>query len=117
MSGSERGGVSVLALVVVVLAGMVLVGLGRSGAAAVRSARAETAADAAALAAADALASGRSPADARADAAAAAADDGAALRSCECTGRHAEVVVSVGDATGRSRAEIDLPCGPARGAC
>jgi hypothetical protein len=111
MTRSERGGVAVLGLVIVVLAGMVLVGLGRAGAAAARSARAETAADAAALAAAATLARGAEPADARTAAASAADDNGGTLVRCDCVDDHAEVIVAMGDARGRSRAEVDRCAG------
>jgi hypothetical protein len=104
---SERGGVAIFGLVLVVLAGLVLVGLGRAGAAAARSARAETAADAAALAAADRLARDGDPAAARAEAAAAAVENGGVLERCDCGADHAEVVVVIGDARGRARAEVD----------
>lgn len=106
----ERGAVAILALCIVVLAGLVLVGLGRAGAAAGRSARAETAADAAALAAALTLGRGGDPPAAQVAAVDAARDDGATLRSCDCADDHAEVVVAVGDAVGRARAEVDRAC-------
>ena len=32
------------------------------------------------------------------------------LRRCDCTGDHAEVVVRIGDAVGRARAELDRRC-------
>ena len=107
MNRSERGGVAIFGLVLVVLAGLVLIGLGQAGAAAARSARADTAADAAALAAADALARHEGPPAARAAAAAAAADNDGALERCDCAELHAEVSVRVGDARGRARAEVD----------
>jgi hypothetical protein len=107
MTRSERGGIAIFGLVLVVLAGFVLVGLGRAGAAAARSARADTAADAAALAAADAMARAEGPNVAREAAAAAALDNGGTLEHCDCVDEHAEVVVTVGDATGRARAEVD----------
>ena len=107
MRRSERGGIAIFGLVLVVLAGLVLVGLGRAGAAAARSARADTAADAAALAAADALARAEGPGAARAAATGAAADNGGVLERCDCGDDHAEVVVRVGDARGRARAEVD----------
>ena len=107
MSRSERGGVATFGLVLVVLTGLVLIGLGRAGAAAARSARADTAADAAALAAADALARREGTPAARAAAEEAAADNGGTLERCDCADAHAEVVVRVGDARGRARAEVD----------
>lgn len=111
MSGAdERGAVAILALCVVVLAGLVLVGLGRAGAVAGRSARAETAADSAALAAALSLGRGGDTPAAALAAASAALDNGATLVRCDCTGDHAEVVVTIGDAVGRARAELDRRC-------
>ena len=111
MKRSERGGVAVLALVAVVLAGMVVLGLGRAGATAVTAARADAAADAAALAAAEVLARSGTPPDARAAGVAVAAGNGAVLERCDCTGDHAEVVVVVGGVRGRARAEVDR-CAP-----
>ncbi len=75
-----------------------------------RPARAESAADAAALAAADALALGQGSARARDDALATAASNDARLVSCDCQGTDATVEV-----------EVDLPAfgmlgGTARGA-
>jgi hypothetical protein len=116
MTRSQRGGVAIFGLVVVVLAGLVLIALGRAGGAAVRSARAETAADAAALAAADALARHEGAPAARTAAAGAAADNGAVLERCDCADEHAEVVVVLGDARGRARAEVDR-CATFGGAC
>jgi hypothetical protein len=106
----ERGGVAVLALVVGALGGLVLVGVAHAGAAAGRSARADSAADAAALAAALTLARGGDAPAANLAAMVAAQDNGAALRRCDCTGAHAEVVVRVDDAVGRARAEVDRRC-------
>ena len=116
MRRSERGSVAIFGLVVVVLAGLVLVGLGRAGAAAARSARADTAADAAALAAADALARGDGSDAARVAARTVATDNGGVLEQCDCVDAHAEVVVMVGDARGRARAEVDR-CGALGAGC
>jgi len=116
MTRSERGSVAIFGLVVVVLAGLVLVGLGRAGGAAAQSARADTAADAAALAAAEALARSEGASAARTAAAGAAAENGAALEHCDCADEHAEVVVVLGDARGRARAEVDR-CATFDGGC
>jgi secretion/DNA translocation related TadE-like protein len=116
MSG-ERGSVAVMTVAAVALAGVLLVGVARVGAAAVLRARADTAADAAALAAADALALGKGPDAAERDAAATARSNGARLVVCACDGTAADVLVIV-DAphalhftsaiTGRARAEVDF---------
>jgi secretion/DNA translocation related TadE-like protein len=118
---NERGAVSILAAVLLLVTGLVGAGLARLGAAAVLQARADAAADAAALAAADALALGRSASDAAAAAASTAADNGARLVSCDCRGRHAEVAVrldaggALGSAApsvvGRARAEVTADAG------
>jgi secretion/DNA translocation related TadE-like protein len=120
----ERGAFTVLFVAVIVLACMLVVSIGRLGAALTARARAETAADAAALAAADSLASGHL--DARDQAAAIAAAHGARLVSCDCTGLVAEVVVELDAAIAASlprparasaRAEVDVSCafGPCSG--
>jgi len=109
----ERGSVSILALAAVGLAVVLCLGIARVGSAAVLQARADTAADAAALAGADALALGRGAAGARKAAGAAASEDGARLVSCACTGRVTEVVVKLGRAHGHARAVVDLS-GPPR---
>jgi secretion/DNA translocation related TadE-like protein len=83
----------------VLVVGLALsMGAARLGGALVGRARADTAADAAALAAADALALGDGAAAAQAAAHATAARNGARLVSCACEGTTAEVVV-----------EVDLP--------
>jgi len=68
----ERGSVSLLALAAVGLSVVLCLGIARVGGAAVLQARADTAADAAALAGADALALGRGPSSALRSARAAA---------------------------------------------
>jgi Putative Flp pilus-assembly TadE/G-like len=103
---SERGSVVVMMAAAIVVAGMLAIATGDLGGAAVRKARADTAADAAALAAADALARGRPPGQALAAARAAAADDGAVLITCRCAGANAEVVVRFADAHATARAEV-----------
>ena len=112
----ERGNVSVIAVAGVGLALVLCLGIAKVGGAVMLGARADTAADAAALAGADALALGRSPGRAADAARAAAADNGARLVSCACAGSTAEVVVEIvagiGRAHGQARAEVDLSRGP-----
>jgi secretion/DNA translocation related TadE-like protein len=108
VSARERGSVTVFMVAAIALAAVLMTGIARVGGAAAQRARADSAADAAALAAADELALGH---DARAASAAAretASANGARLVSCECTGTGAEVVVVLGAATGRARAEVDF---------
>jgi secretion/DNA translocation related TadE-like protein len=108
---SERGAVSILLLAVVGIAVVLCLGIGRVGGAAVLQARADTAADAAALAGADALALGRAPAEAVRAARTAASFNEARLVSCSCAGDAAEVVVQLGRARGHARAVVDLSAG------
>lgn len=108
---SERGSVTVLAVAIMVVAATVMFGVARAGNGAGRAARADTAADAAAIAAAISLARSEGTVAARSAAREAAAQNGAELRGCDCAGDHAEVVVDVDGATGRSRAEVRLACG------
>jgi secretion/DNA translocation related TadE-like protein len=111
--------VSVLAIAVVVVGVVLTMGAARLGGALVGRARAETAADAAALAAADALALGHGPDRAVSDARATAARNDARLVSCDCEGTRAEVVVEVdvpalgilgAVARGRATAEVTPEC-------
>jgi hypothetical protein len=95
---------------VVFLAGMLAMGAARLGHAAATKARAETAADAAALAAADTLALGRTGSAAADAARDAAAENGARLESCTCGQNHASVVVRLEDATARAAAAVDESC-------
>src|SRR3954469_21418118 len=106
---NERGSVTVLMVAGVALAAVLIVGVARVGGAAARRARADNAADAAALAAADALALGKGTSAAVHDAVSTAAANGARLVRCECEGTAAEVVVVVepGAVHGRARAEVD----------
>jgi secretion/DNA translocation related TadE-like protein len=106
MTGDERGNVSIVALAGVGLAIVLCLGIARVGGAAALKARADTAADASALAAADSLALGRTAGAALGAARSAAADNGARLVSCSCAGASAEVVVEIGRAHGRARAEV-----------
>jgi secretion/DNA translocation related TadE-like protein len=111
----DGGNVSVLMVGGVALAAVLCLGVARVGGAVVLAARADTAADAAALAGADALALGRSPAAAVNAARAAAHDNGARLVSCTCRDGEAEVVIELGRAHGRARAVVDLSGEPAPG--
>jgi len=107
-------------MLAVLVAGLVLAtGAARLGGALVGRARAESAADAAALAAADRLALGGGAAAAQSAAARTAASNDARLVSCECAGVSATVVVEVdlppllagfGPAEGRARAEVRPEC-------
>jgi secretion/DNA translocation related TadE-like protein len=101
-----RGNVSLIALAVVVLSGLLCVGVAELGRVVAVRARADAAADAAALAAAGTLARGGTPAAARTSAAGTAADNGARLVECACTGTAAEVEVEIDGIGGRARAEI-----------
>jgi hypothetical protein len=85
-----------------VLCGLLGLALARLDTAAADKARANTAADAAALAAADQLALGHASADAWRAARRTAADNGGELLSCNCAGP--DVIVSVAWADARSRA-------------
>jgi secretion/DNA translocation related TadE-like protein len=103
---SQRGSVTVLAVGAVALAVVLTLGVARLGHAASDRARADTAADAAALAAAGAIARGGDPNPA----AATAGSNGARLVRCDCTGPKPMVEVRVGEATGRARAEVRFEC-------
>ena len=109
---SEQGNVSVIALSGVGLALVLCLGVARVGSAAVLQSRADNAADAAALAGADALALGDTSRAAADAARSAASDNGALLVTCSCSGDVAEVAVemvgAVGRAHGHARAEVDL---------
>ena len=104
-----------LVLAVFVLGCALALGAARLGAALVAKARAETTADAAALAAADALALGEPPGRAHEAAVQIALDNGGRLVSCGCGARRATVVVEVpvavlgGWARATARAEVDGP--------
>lgn len=119
MNGRQRGGVSIIMLAVLVFGLLCTVGAARLGGALVGRARAESAADAAALAAADRLASGDGAASARSAATRTAASNDARLVSCVCSGTSAAVVVEVdvpswlalfGPARGRAKAEVRPEC-------
>jgi len=115
----ERGGVSIVMLGVLVVGLALMLGAARLGSALIGRARADTAADAAALAAADALALGRGSAVAQTAARDTATSNGAQLVSCSCEGTTAEVVVEVdipalavlaGPARGRAKAAVRPEC-------
>ena len=112
----ERGNVSVIAVAGVGLALFLCLGVARVGSAVVLKARADNAADAAALAGADALALGRSTSVAMHDARVAASENGARLVECSCAGEVAEVTVvlvgEAGRARGHARAEVDRSRAP-----
>jgi hypothetical protein len=107
----------VLAVAMLALAVALAFGVARLGHAAGEDARAETAADAAALAAAGALARGQGAPAALVAARETAASNGARLVRCACTGAKPLVVVTVGAATGRARAEVRFECFAAPGEC
>jgi hypothetical protein len=102
-------------LAAVGLALVFCIGIARVGNAALLQSRADTAADAAALAGADVLAVGGSAEAAIRAARAAAASDRARLVSCSCEGAAAEVVVMIGRAHGHARADVDLSREPQLG--
>ena len=115
----ERGGVSIVMLAVLVVGLLLAMGAARLGGALIGRARAESAADAAALAAADRLALGGGAGEAREAASTTAASNDARLVSCDCAGTEAEVVVEVdvpawgalsGPARARARAEVRPEC-------
>ena len=90
----------------VVLAGLLCVVIARVGGAAAERARADTAADAAALAAADQLALGHGSIAATAAARQVAHDNGAAFEECSCHGASAIVMVHIGHFRARARADV-----------
>ena len=102
----EQGNVALLMLAVIVLAGACCIGIARIGNAATMRAHAESAADAAALAAADELALGHDDAAAVAAAQRVARANGALFISCICVGTAAQVTVVVHNARARARAEV-----------
>jgi secretion/DNA translocation related TadE-like protein len=102
-------------LAVLVFGCLFALGAARLGGALVGRARAESAADATALAAADRLALGGGAAAARTAAARTAVSNDARLISCDCAGVSAAVVVEVdipllGMARGRAHAEVRPEC-------
>jgi secretion/DNA translocation related TadE-like protein len=106
---SERGAASMILLGIVAVALVLCAALARLGGAAVSAARAQTAADAAALAAADQLALGHRATAAWRTADSTAHENGARLVSCRCSGVTAEVEIEIpGRARARARAEVDF---------
>ena len=109
---AERGAATIVVIGVFVLGMALMLGATRLGVAMLARARAETAADAAALAAADTLALSGDAATANDQAAAVAEANGARLVGCVCSGRFATATVEVDVpvlgrvARARSRAEV-----------
>ena len=106
-------------IAVVVIGAVLSLGAARLGGAIIGRPRADTAANGAALAAADALALGNDAGAAEAAARATAASNDAHLVSCVCSGTTAEVVVVVdvpgigalgAVADGRAKAEVRPEC-------
>ena len=91
----ERGATTIVVIGVFVLGMALMLGAARLGVAMLARARAETAADAAALAAADTLALGGDATAAGDQAAAIAEANGARLVACDCSGRFATATVEV----------------------
>jgi uncharacterized membrane protein len=110
MRRREHGGVSVLAVVALVFAGALMLGVARLGNAAADRAQAETAADATALAAASVLARGGDATAALRVAVETATSNGSQLEHCVCTGTKPMVEVRFGGATARARAEVRFEC-------
>jgi len=114
-----RGNVSVLVIAVMVLAFLLCTAVARLGFGVAEKSRANNAADAAALTAADVLASGAPAADACVAARQTAADNGARLLTCRCRSSSAEsgstgaaaaeVTVAIRDARAWARAQADGP--------
>lgn len=101
---------TVLAIAAVALAVALAFGVARLGHAASDRARADTAADAAALAAAGVLARGGGADSAAFAASETATANGAQLEHCDCAGSRPTVEVHVGGATSRARAEVRFDC-------
>jgi secretion/DNA translocation related TadE-like protein len=119
MSRTGRGSVSIVMLGVLVIGLVLSMGAAQLGGALVGRARADSAADAAALAAADSLALGHGSDAAQGAARETAANNDARLVSCDCAGTTAEVVVEVelpalgalfGPARGHAKAEVRPEC-------
>lgn len=93
--GQPAGSAGVLLCGVVAVAAVLTLGLGRLATAGLAVSRAQTAADAAALAAAGELAAGRSAGEAERIASLTAAANGARLLRCDCGGPAVVVAVTV----------------------
>ena len=107
-----RGNVSILVTAVIVVTALVCTAVARLGSGVVEKSRANNAADAAALAAADGLALGHSPARACVIARETAIDNGARLLACRCRVSptrmtEAEVTVAMDEARAQARAVVD----------
>lgn len=117
--GAEQGSAGFLLCAVVVVVAVLVLGLGRLAGGMKALSAAQTAADAAALAAAGELAAGRTAGDAERIASLTAAANGARLLRCECAGPAVTVHVTVtlpfsGPASGlvraAARAELHPEC-------
>ena len=115
----EPGSAGVMLCGIVAVAAVLTLGLGRVATAGLAVARAQTAADAAALAAAGELVAGRSGGEAERIASLTAAANGARLLRCDCGGPAVVVAVTVtlpasGPASGHvraaARAELHPEC-------
>lgn len=95
MSGRQAGSAGVLLCGAVAVTAALMLGLGRLATAVLATSRAQTAADAAALAAAGELASGRTTGEAERIASRTAAGNGARLIRCDCGGPAVVVEVTV----------------------
>jgi secretion/DNA translocation related TadE-like protein len=91
----HAGSTGILLCGVIAVTAVITLGLGRLGTAVRSASRAQTAADAAALAAAGELAAGRSAAEAERIASSTAAANGARLLRCDCGGPAVVVAVTV----------------------
>lgn len=99
----------IVVVAAVVLAGLLCLAVARLGGAAVDKARANTAADAAALAAAGVLGRGGTVSEATRAARSVAAANGATLTRCQCSGIDATVDVRVDSTRSRARARVTAP--------
>jgi secretion/DNA translocation related TadE-like protein len=95
VSAREAGSAGVLLCGVVAVTAVLMLGLGRLATAVLATSRAQTAADAAALAAAGELAAGRSVGEAERIASLTASANGARLLRCDCGGSAVIVAVTV----------------------
>ncbi|MEO8293585.1 MAG: pilus assembly protein TadG-related protein [Actinomycetota bacterium] len=123
MSAPERGSVSIVVVALMAMALVLSMGMTDLARVLTRAARAQTAADAAALAAAQELATGSASGVEPADMAAAYAErNGAVLTACSCAAGGTEAVVTVSlpvgplafapddrVVTARARAVVDIP--------
>ncbi len=110
-AAGERGNALILTVFVVAVGGAFALAVARMGAGVVDDARTESAADAAALAAADSLALGQDAVRARIEAASFASANGARMVSCDCDDSPVTVEVERVGASGdtfvaTARAEI-----------